>query len=336
MATLLRGRLGVLLVLHAAAWLAAPDAQAQTCDEFKATLAERIDATGARGYSLETAPAGSPVPPGARVIGNCDSGATVVFYRRWAAARAASGAAEPASAAPARAAASTEPRTAASATAAAGRRPEKAERSERAAKTERASGSVAREDVTARSVDAAVAQLAQIPLAFDLPAEMNLGEAAQVRLAPGSEQALRALERALGGGGSGETQIATARRLEAQLSGANFRITALTPKDMTLASAGRTPWRWQLQPTLAGTQSLQASLSAEFFVDGAAAERAVRTIDTTVLVKIPLAQRASAFVQTHWHWLLAFLIVPVAGAVWAWRTHHSAYDAAGLPRGPRL
>ena len=67
--------------------LLAAGAQAQTpCDQLKAVLAARIDAAGARGYSLEAVPAGTPVPPGAKVIGTCEGGASKILYRRGAAA----------------------------------------------------------------------------------------------------------------------------------------------------------------------------------------------------------------------------------------------------------
>jgi hypothetical protein len=335
-------RSGVLAMLQAAAGLVAANAHAQaTCDEFKAALAERIDATGARGYSLDTAPAGTPVPAGAKVIGTCDSGATAILYRRW-------GAARPAAAAPTRSVpaepseppadtqlpvpvAASAPRpvprpvSAAKATApAAGRGSEKSVAGD------------AGEGAAVRAVDSAVAQLAQIPFDFNPPVEMTLGEPIQVQFAPGTEQALRALERALGGGGPGEAPVAAARQLEAQLSGANFRITALTPKEMTLASAGHTSWQWQLQPTLAGTQALQLTLSAEFLVDGAPAHRAVRTIHTVIVVKVASVPRTSELLSDYWRWLLALLLVPVAGLIWAWRVHRSAYDSAGLPRGPKL
>ena len=58
-------------------------AQANACDQLKATLAARIEATGVRGYSLETVPASTAVPAGAKAIGNCEGGARKVLYRRW-------------------------------------------------------------------------------------------------------------------------------------------------------------------------------------------------------------------------------------------------------------
>lgn len=70
-----------------AAWLASPAALAQSagnaCDQLKATLAARIEATGVRGYSLEALPADAPMPKDGRVIGNCEGGAFKMVYRRF-------------------------------------------------------------------------------------------------------------------------------------------------------------------------------------------------------------------------------------------------------------
>lgn len=58
-------------------------AQSNACDQLKATLAARIEATGVRGYQLEVVPSATPVPAGAKAIGNCEGGARKVLYRRW-------------------------------------------------------------------------------------------------------------------------------------------------------------------------------------------------------------------------------------------------------------
>ena len=58
-------------------------AQANACDQLKATLAARIEATGVRGYVLEVVPSATAVPAGAKAIGNCEGGARKVLYRRW-------------------------------------------------------------------------------------------------------------------------------------------------------------------------------------------------------------------------------------------------------------
>ena len=96
------GRCGVLVVWQAASMLLADGAQAQgsTCDSFKAKLAERIEATGVREYSLEIVAPGSPTPRDGKVVGTCEGGARKIVYRRWGASKAsadAEGAAPPAS-----------------------------------------------------------------------------------------------------------------------------------------------------------------------------------------------------------------------------------------------
>lgn len=67
-------------------------AQSSSCEDFKAVLAARIEATGVRGYSLETLPASAPAPSDAKMIGTCESGAYKIIYHRWGVARAASAA----------------------------------------------------------------------------------------------------------------------------------------------------------------------------------------------------------------------------------------------------
>jgi hypothetical protein len=37
-----------------------------------------------------------------------------------------------------------------------------------------------------------------------------------------------------------------------------------------------------------------------------------------------------------WPWVVALLLLPLAAWGWAWFSHRRAFDAAGLPRGPRL
>ena len=47
-------------------------------------------------------------------------------------------------------------------------------------------------------------------------------------------------------------------------------------------------------------------------------------------------QWAAEFTMGRWVWIWALLGVPIAWGAWAWWAHRRAFDAAGLPRGPRL
>lgn len=58
-------------------------AQSAGCDQFKETLAARIRVPG---FTLESVPAATRTPPGAKVVGTCEGGAYKVLLRRGAAA----------------------------------------------------------------------------------------------------------------------------------------------------------------------------------------------------------------------------------------------------------
>jgi hypothetical protein len=70
--------------------------------------------------------------------------------------------------------------------------------------------------------------------------------------------------------------------------------------------------------------------------DSAVAQTALVKPDANVVAKVSLARRAGHFLTEHWHWFLALVLLPLAGWSWAWLAHRRAYDAAGLPRGPKL
>ncbi|MEO8057848.1 MAG: DUF1161 domain-containing protein [Burkholderiales bacterium] len=186
-------------------------AQSNACDQLKATLAARIEATGVRGYSLEVVTAATPVPAGAKAIGNCEGGEQKVLYRRWGGGSAAPSASSASAVAP---------------------------------------------------------------------------EAAPKRLPPAVRPPVPA-------------PVAPVTSVAAP---------APAPAPVVASSS---------TPTSAPTAAQEVPAQP---VAGAA----------------PLSQRASAFVNEYWRWLLALLLVPLAAAGWAWRAHDLAYDRNGLPRGPRL
>ncbi len=79
------GRRAVVMPVASIMLAASPQAGASPCEDYKAVLAARIDATGVRGYTLEVVAADAPVPPGAKVIATCEAGARKFLYRRWGA-----------------------------------------------------------------------------------------------------------------------------------------------------------------------------------------------------------------------------------------------------------
>jgi Protein of unknown function (DUF1161) len=203
-------------------------AQANACDQLKTTLAARIEASGVRGYSLEVVPASTPVPAGAKAIGNCEGGERKVLYRRWGGASAAAGA--QAAAAPASAAAP----------------------------------SVAPEPPVKR-----------LPVRPNPPAPV-------------------------------------------------VSAAVVTPAPAVKVEAAKPP------PSRASEVDVVRAAEP-------ATSPAARARPSEPLAEKPsLSQQVSEFAATHWRWLLALLLVPLAALGWAWRAHHLAFDKNGLPRGPRL
>jgi hypothetical protein len=214
-----------LRLVHAALICAVPTgalAQANACDQLKATLAARIEATGVRGYSLEVVPASTPVPAGAKAIGNCEGGERKVLYRRWGGAHAA------------------------------------------AALASAAAPSVAPEPPVKRP-----------PVRPNPPAPV--ASAAVVTQAPA------------------------------------VKVEAAKPPP------GRAS---EVDPVRAAEPAMSPAAQARPSEPPAE--------------KPSLSQRVSEFAATHWRWLLALLLVPLAALGWAWRAHHLAFDKNGLPRGPKL
>jgi hypothetical protein len=71
-------------------------------------------------------------------------------------------------------------------------------------------------------------------------------------------------------------------------------------------------------------------------VDRAAVQPNQAQRDMASMASAPFAQQSSEFLGRHWHWLAALALLMLGGSLWAWLAHRSAYDAAGLPRGPKI
>jgi hypothetical protein len=232
-------------MLQAATMLLAAGAQAQVnpCDQLKGVLAAGIDAAGVRGYTLETVPAGTPVPPDAKAIGTCEAGASKILYRRWGATRPSTG-------------------------------------------------------------GAGAAGPASAPQVIVVPDE-------QTRRSTGvqGDRALRPV-----------TATAPSPTLR-PISRSNGAASAV-------ATPGHEP-----EKSPGGSASEVQSVRA---IDPAVAQPAQAPLAKTLADKVPLTRQASEFMAENWRWIWALFLLPIAGWIWVWRVHRSAYDEAGLPRGPKL
>lgn len=266
------GRCGPVIVAAFLGLLAAGSARPQTpaCEQLKTELAARIDASGARGYALETVPAGTPAPPGAKAIGTCEAGRYKVLYRRWAPASSAAAAVDapaPASAPPLPDATRRSP----------------AERSVRAGRAARTPASAAASQAVAPSTVPAAA----VPMGDPDPLEDRKAAAGSVHSprGPGSAQ-----------GRGGEPNPS---------AGATGEVERPRASDPVVA------------------HSIAAKPTPAPPADNAGA-------------KVSLGRRAAGVMVEHWPWLLALVLLPLAAWLWSWLAYRRAYDAAGLPRGPRL
>jgi len=76
------------LLLATAAILLVPacsQAQAKPCEELKTEIAQKLDAKGVKGYSLEIVDKDKEVTDG-KAVGTCEAGSKKIIYRKGAAA----------------------------------------------------------------------------------------------------------------------------------------------------------------------------------------------------------------------------------------------------------
>jgi hypothetical protein len=340
---------------------ASAQAQGNGCEQFKDTLAARIEASGGRGFSLEIVPGDSPVPADAKVIGNCGGGVSKILLRRGsgptvpaggASATALARSAEPARPLPtasgakaAQPAAASAPRPASALPGKPGPASAPATAAKGAASAPAAPGRAGQKPVAvapavldaAGAVDRAVARLAQSPFTLLVPAEMSVGQTVQIQLTTHADAPSTAQPAATGNAAvSGDGPVAVAEWMQAQLSGQHFRISPPASLQQAPDAALRAGWTWQVEPLLEGTHGLSVSLSARLQGEGEPAERVLRIFDKAIVVKAAPPGWLAGFISLHGHWLWLLLPVLAALAFWVWRANRYAYDASGLPRGPKL
>lgn len=226
----------------------ASQAQTHACELLKSSLAARMP-PAIHGYSMEALPASTPVPPGSKVIGNCEAGAYKVVYRRF------SSPAEAASAAGAQAAGATPELPAAPAP----RVPPRPPATASAAATPQ------------RALPAASAAPTSEPASAPVPAP-------RAKFIPPTPTV-------------------------AVISAATVASEPAVGREHLTPPPESSPASPQAAPALPPDATLPDH---------------------------------PGFLASNWPWLAAVLLLPLIAALWAWFSHHRAYDAAGLPRGPKL
>jgi hypothetical protein len=174
-----------------------------------------------------------------------------------------------------------------------------------------------------RVVDRALKQMPLGSIAFNAPESMNFYDTAAIELKLGLTSDIDYLKGQIEAAGRQHgARIRISDRMEANLIGSNFDVTAITPALQAVSQTEVTEWKWEVKPTSAGVQDLHLTISALLDVDGAATPRVIRTFHKTIAVDITWGQRASVFFGKSWQWLWAAILVPIVG--WVWRKRKEA------------
>jgi hypothetical protein len=167
------------------------------------------------------------------------------------------------------------------------------------------------------TVDQVVGSLEKANIAFNVPEKLNLKETAQIELLLSMRESAETLRNSIEAEGAREgATIKVSKRMEASLTGADFQITEITPKEQAVGSIETVNWKWDVKPTSLGQHPLHLTLTALVSVDGTTTRRAIRTFDKTIKVNVTATQWAGDFVAKNWQWLWAAIVLPLAGGVW--------------------
>ncbi|MDX1812650.1 MAG: tetratricopeptide repeat protein [Gammaproteobacteria bacterium] len=165
-------------------------------------------------------------------------------------------------------------------------------------------------------VDRIIDKMKSGSIAFNVPTNINIADFPQVQLILDLTESVEKLKQLITEQGEkvGAT-IKVSRRMQAQLTGSMFQITALTPEIQAISGKEKTEWKWEIHPKKEGEHKLHLTLNALFEIDGQSNTRNFKTFDKVILVNVTTGQKLSSFVSNNWQWLWAAILVPFAGWV---------------------
>jgi hypothetical protein len=164
------------------------------------------------------------------------------------------------------------------------------------------------------TVDEALKGLNLGNIAFNVPRAINFYETAAIQLRLSLATPIDKLKQLIEAVGEKEgASIQVSDRMEARLSGPHFTIIAITPEIQAVTETADTEWRWDVKPITEGQQILHLTLSVLIKVHGESTQRAIRTFDKQIEVKVTSVQQVVSFVKNNWQWLWAVIVLPVLG-----------------------
>ncbi|RQP21915.1 DUF1161 domain-containing protein [Albitalea terrae] len=107
---------------------------------------------------------------------------------------------------------------------------------------------------------------------------------------------------------------------------------APTPVVVAASQAPLPPVAAASAADLAASASTTSPAASAVETPPPAPEAAAKPAETEPLI----TQRTAEFLTAHWPWITGLALLPLLALLWAWRSHRSAFDEAGLPRGPKL
>jgi hypothetical protein len=159
-------------------------------------------------------------------------------------------------------------------------------------------------------------QLRPARIVFNVPTTLRLHSSTEIKLLLSRQQSIRQLRAKLAALGELEgARIRASGVMEARLTGAGFKIEAITPETQLVSERGVTEWGWEIESTKTGTQRLHLTLSALIRFQGDKTARTIRTFDRTLNVRVTWFDRVSGFIGGNWQWLWTAILIPVAGFI---------------------
>jgi Divergent InlB B-repeat domain len=164
------------------------------------------------------------------------------------------------------------------------------------------------------SIDRALKKLRPANIAFNAPSTLRLGDSAVIQLLLSAQQPIRQLQDMITELGKKEgARIKVSNKMEAHLSGLNFKIQPITPEIQAVSEEEVTEWKWEIEATKTGTQRLHLTLSAFIDVEGQQASHTVRTFQRTLEIHVTWSDRMSGFIADNWQWLWTAILIPLVG-----------------------
>ncbi|MBC8376632.1 MAG: hypothetical protein H8E26_11360 [FCB group bacterium] len=181
-------------------------------------------------------------------------------------------------------------------------------------------------------LDRLLAEMEFASIAFNTPKNINIDESPTIQLILSLSETIEELEQSIAIEGERiGASIKVSNRMEAQLKGEKFTISAITPEIQAVSRIERTEWKWRVHPKREGKHYLDLTISAHVEIDGHNTRRKIRVFERIIEVNVFPTQKINFFIKDNWKWLWAAILVPIFG--WFWKKRKSKNLGQSGPEG---